>query len=145
MKLLKIIPLLLLFGFAAACSTTESAQSSDSDQQAKNQTTTRESDYVSDSKDYFRSLADFLERVPGVNVSGGEQNAVVTIRGISSFNSGIEPLFLVDGQVVGTTYAQVNNLLNVQDIDYVRVLKGSEASIYGVRGGNGVIMIYTKK
>ncbi len=145
MKLFKVIPLLILFGFAAACSTTESAQSSDSDQETEKQTTTRESDYVSDSRDYFRSLADFLERVPGVNVSGGAQNAVVTIRGINSFNSGIEPLFLIDGQVVGSTYEQANNLIDVRDIDYVRVLKGSEASIYGVRGGNGVILIYTKK
>lgn len=144
MKLFKLLPLIILFGFTTACSTTESAQTSDSGQQVEDETS-RPSGSVSDDKDYFRTLADFLQRVPGVNVSGGEQNAVVTIRGISSFNSGIEPLFLIDGQVVGTTYAQVNNLISVRDIDYVRVLKGSEATIYGVRGGNGVIMIYTKK
>jgi outer membrane receptor for ferrienterochelin and colicin len=144
MKLFKILPLLLLFGFAAACSTTERAQSPQTDQ-ASNEQTSRESNSVSDSNDYYRTLADFLQRVPGVHVSGTQQNAVVTIRGINSFNSGIEPLFLIDGQIAGTTYAQVENLVNVREIDYVRVLKGSDAAGYGVRGGNGVILIVTKK
>lgn len=144
MKLLKILPLLLLFGIASACSTTESARSSQSEQNSQERTD-RGSNSVSDDKDYYRSLADFLQRVPGINITGGEQNGIVTIRGINSFNSGIEPLFVIDGQPVGTSYAQVNNLVDVRSIDYVRVLKGSEASIYGVRGGNGVILIYTKK
>lgn len=141
MKLFKILSLLIIFGFAAACSTTESVQSS----QTENSSTEKESNSISDDKDYFQSLADFLQRVPGVQVSGSQQNRVVTIRGINSFNSGIEPLFLIDGQIAGTTYAQVDNLVNVREIDYVRVLKGSDAAGYGVRGGNGVILIVTKK
>ena len=100
---------------------------------------------VTDDMEYFRSLADFLYRIPGVTVSGPSSNPTVTIRGISSFNAGIEPLYVVDGQPVGSNYTQVNNMLNVRDIAHVRVLKGSEASYYGVRGGNGVILITTKR
>ncbi len=46
---------------------------------------------------------------------------------------------------MGTSYTHVNNMLNVNDINYVKVLKGSDAAIYGVRGGNGVILIVMRK
>lgn len=100
---------------------------------------------VTDNKSYYRSLADYLYQIPGLNVSGPESNRMVTIRGISSFQSGIEPLFVIDGLVIGSSYSQANNMVNVWDIDHVRVLKGADAGIYGVRGGNGVILIVTKK
>lgn len=147
MKLFKILSLFIIIGFAASCSTTESAQSSQKEQkeQSSHQKSDTQSNSVSDQNDYFRTLADFLQRVPGVNVSGTRNNKVVTIRGINSFNAGIEPLFIIDGQVAGTTYAQVYGMVDVREIDYVRVLKGSDAAGYGVRGGNGVILIVTKK
>jgi TonB-dependent SusC/RagA subfamily outer membrane receptor len=144
MKLFKILSFLIILGFAAACSTTESAQSSQEEQNSQVRSE-EDSKNISDQNDYFRTLADFLQRVPGVNVSGSQNNKVVTIRGINSFNAGIEPLFIIDGQVAGTAYAQVYNMVNVREIDYVRVLKGSEAAGYGVRGANGVILIVTKK
>lgn len=144
MKLFKILSFLIILGIAAACSTTESAQSSQTEQNSQVRSDD-DSKNISDQNDYFRTLADFLQRVPGVNVSGSQNNKVVTIRGINSFNAGIEPLFVIDGQVAGTTYAQVYNMVNVREIDYVRVLKGSEAAGYGVRGANGVILIVTKK
>ncbi len=100
---------------------------------------------VQNQPDHYRNLVDFLHRLPGVTVTGPSNNPTVTIRGISSFTSNIEPLYVIDGQSVGTNYASVNRMLNVRDIDYVRVLKGSDASIYGVRGANGVIEIITKR
>jgi len=100
---------------------------------------------VTDERDYYRSLADYLQRVPGVYVSGPQNNQMVLIRGVSSFNSEIQPLYVIDGTSVGTNYNTVNNMLNVRDIDNVRVLKGSDAAIYGVRGANGVIVITTKR
>lgn len=90
-------------------------------------------------------LADYLQRLSGVLVSGSGNNIQVKVRGSSSFVASTDPLYVVDGQVVGTTYSTVNNFVNVRDIDNVRVLKGSAASIYGVRGANGVILIETKK
>src|SRR5690625_6462279 len=75
---------------------------------------------------------------------GSQGNQIVTIRGINSFNSGIEPLFVINGQIIGSSYSQANSMVNVRDIDYVRVLKGPDAATYGVRGGNGVVLIVTK-
>ncbi len=130
--LLSILTLSLLF--AAGCSSTSNTVSDSNDDER-----------ISNEKDYYRSLADYLTKVPGVNVSGSGDNAYVTIRGISSFQSGNTPLYVVDGQAIGNNYSQANNMVNPQDIDYVRVLKGPDAAIYGVRGANGVIVIVTKK
>lgn len=99
---------------------------------------------VYDDKDYFTSLADYLYKVPGVNISG---SGVVTIRGVNSFDSTyspITPLFVIDGQAVGYSYNEANRMLDPRYIDYVKVLKGPDAAIYGSRGGNGVIEIVTR-
>ncbi|MEX0894967.1 MAG: TonB-dependent receptor plug domain-containing protein [Balneolaceae bacterium] len=90
-------------------------------------------------------LSDYLRRVPGVLVRGSGNNVSVNVRGSSSFMATNEPLFVLDGQPIGRSYSEVRNMVNVRDIDYVQVLKGSDASSYGVRGGNGVVMIVTKK
>lgn len=130
--LFSILTLSLLF---AGCSSTGNTVSNSGDDDGR----------ISNEKDYYRSLADYLTKVPGVNVSGSGDSAYVTIRGISSFQSGNTPLYVVDGQAIGNNYSQANNMVNPQDIDYVRVLKGPDAAIYGVRGANGVIVIVTKK
>lgn len=99
---------------------------------------------VSDDNDYYTCLADYLYKVPGVNISG---SGVVTIRGINSFDttySPITPLFVIDGYAVGYSYNTANSMVDPRFIDYVLVLKGPETAIYGVRGGNGVIEIVTK-
>lgn len=65
----------------------------------------------------------------------------VRIRGINSINTGIDPLYVVDG-VVGVNA----NALNPNDIESLEVLKDASATaIYGARGANGVIMITTKR
>jgi len=106
--------------------------------------TVRPQGSITDYREYYPTLGDYLRQVPGVLITGSEQNQMVTIRGVSSFNLGNEPLFVIDGHIAGNTYNQVSRMINVRDIDHVRVLKGSEASIYGIRGGNGVILISTK-
>ncbi len=131
--LLTILSISLLF---AGCSASENSISDK---------TGRPEDSVSNEKDYYQSLADYLVRVPGVNVSGSGDNVRVSIRGVNSFNSVTTPLYVIDGNPVGNSYARANSMLNPRDIDYVRVLKGTDAAIYGVRGGNGVIEITTKK
>lgn len=100
---------------------------------------------ISDDMNYYRSLADFLENVPGVNIQGQGNSAYITIRGISSFNTTNEPLYVIDGHAVGNSYIEANRIVTPNDIDYVRVLKGPDAAIYGVRGANGVIEIVTRK
>jgi TonB-linked SusC/RagA family outer membrane protein len=78
----------------------------------------------------------------GVTVSnsgqpGGYSN--IHIRGITSFGN-TDPLVIIDG-----TPGYLHDI-NVNDIQSVQVLKDAgAASIYGVRGSNGVIIVTTKK
>jgi len=70
----------------------------------------------------------------------------VSIRGISSFKSGTQPLFLMDGVPVQDPDRNALMNFNPGDIERVEVLKtAATAGIYGVRGGNGVIAFYTKR
>jgi len=62
----------------------------------------------------------------------------IRIRGITSFGNN-QPLVLIDG-VSGSLHD-----INSNDIESIQVLKDASASIYGVRGSNGVIIITTKK
>lgn len=84
-------------------------------------------------------------KVPGMTItSNGSPSGTgtVRIRGIGSFNSSQDPLYVVDG--VPTTRAL--NSLNTNDIESMQVLKdAASASIYGSRASNGVIIITTKK
>lgn len=84
----------------------------------------------------YTTIYEYLQgRVAGVQVDGTN----ITIRGKNSINSSTQPLILVDGMEM----ADVSNL-NPNDISHVEVLKDSSTAIYGVRGGNGVILITTK-
>ena len=84
-------------------------------------------------------------KVPGMTITAnGSPSGVgtVRIRGIGSFNSSQDPLYIVDG--VPTTRAL--NSLNANDIESMQVLKdAASASIYGSRASNGVIIITTKQ
>lgn len=73
--------------------------------------------------------------VPGLSVS---PNGKALIRGISSINSPTDPLYVVDGMIVDSLDG-----INVYDVDHVEVLK--DASIYGVQGANGAILVFTKR
>lgn len=75
-------------------------------------------------------------RVAGVRVVGSGMNASVSIR------NGGEPLYVLDGMPVEKDFV-VN--ISVHDVESVDVLKGASAVMYGSRGGNGVIAIYTKR
>ncbi len=80
-------------------------------------------------------------RVPGVRVwqksaEPGTYNNSLDIRGLGA------PLVIIDGVPRSTEDFQ---RLNPTDIENVSVLKDASAAIYGVRGGNGVILVTTKK
>jgi len=77
-------------------------------------------------------------RVPGVQVAGNR----ILIRGINTILGSTDPLVLVDD-----VPAEVSILSNiyVRDVDRIEFLKGPSASIYGLRGANGVIAVYTKR
>lgn len=66
--------------------------------------------------------------------------ATVRVRGLSSFQNN-NPIYVIDGVQSGSISA-----LNPNDIESMQVLKdAASASIYGVRGSNGVIIVTTKK
>jgi TonB-dependent SusC/RagA subfamily outer membrane receptor len=92
------------------------------------------------------SLNEMILRLPGVRSQGGNgAYERFKVSGMSdSFMSGADPLFVVNGNTMGTDYSVVHNLVNPRKVVSVSVLKGSDASIYGSRGGNGVIVIRTK-
>lgn len=67
----------------------------------------------------------------------------IRIRGGNSITGSNEPLWVIDGILVGTNY-NLNNL-NANDIESVEILKdASSIAIYGSRGANGVILVTTK-
>jgi len=90
------------------------------------------------------TLDDMIRRLPGIQVSGSGRNARIKVSGSESFMAGTEPLFVLNG-VSLSSYAQLQGLVNPNDIASLTVLKGSDASIYGSRGANGVIVVRTKK
>lgn len=78
-----------------------------------------------------------------VTSSSGEPGAdsEVRIRGISTFDSGGEPLYIVDGMPMDDI-----SDINPGDISNFEIFKdAASASIYGSRAANGVIVITTKK
>ena len=83
---------------------------------------------------------------PGVQVtSGGGQpgsGTSVYIRGLGSINAANTPLYVVDG----IPYDGNISAISSNDIESITVLKDASAgALYGARGGNGVVMITTKK
>ncbi len=84
-------------------------------------------------------------RAAGVKVQqsdfspGGAMSVV--IRGGNSINTTNEPLYVVDGFI-----SDNGKFISPNDIEDIQVLKDASATaIYGARGGNGVILITTKK
>lgn len=95
-----------------------------------------------------RSMEDlFAGRFPGVSVSrtdgGGLQ---IRIRGGSNtFYGSDEPLYVVDDTPLQPGSGGII-FLNPNDIQKIEVLKNpADIALYGMRGGNGVVKITTKK
>ena len=77
------------------------------------------------------------------NTASADPNSTpsIQLRGVSSRDAGLGPLYVINGIPGGN----LDNI-NQNDIESIDVLKGGAASaIYGTRGSNGVIVITTKK
>jgi len=72
--------------------------------------------------------------VPGVNTNGSDLSFT---RGSGS------PLVVIDG-----VYTNISalDMIHPSDVERIEIIKpGANAAIYGIRGGNGVILVYTKQ
>ncbi|MDR0422573.1 MAG: SusC/RagA family TonB-linked outer membrane protein [Proteiniphilum sp.] len=83
---------------------------------------------------------------PGVQMESTSGSPTATpsfrIRGASSISAGRDPLIVVDG----VPYESGWNNINPNDVESVTVLKdAASTAIYGARGGNGVVLVTTKK
>ncbi|MGJ1509115.1 TonB-dependent receptor [Sphingobacterium siyangense] len=105
-------------------------------------------------------LAALQGRVAGLNIASNSglpgSSFQVQLRGVNSLSNGSSPLYIIDGipfsdeSMNQFTAANGNqsplSLINPKDIERIDVLKDADATaIYGSRGGNGVILITTKK
>lgn len=85
----------------------------------------------------YQDIYDMIRgKVAGVEVSGRS----IKIRGTNSLNVSTEPLFVVDGVIV----REIDDIAP-ETVRSIEVLKGPDASVYGARGSNGVIVITRKK
>lgn len=88
------------------------------------------------------SVQEALQNLPGVYMNQAAQSGI-QLRGFGS----TEILVLVDGQQMNTTYnGSVNfNMIPVESIERIEVLRGAASSIYGGHAVGGVINITTKE
>ncbi|MFN4146142.1 MAG: SusC/RagA family TonB-linked outer membrane protein [Runella sp.] len=87
-------------------------------------------------------------QLAGVQVQQGSgtpgQAPTIRVRGTGSLAGGNGPLYVIDGYPFND--ASYFNTLNPADIESVDVLKdAAAAAIYGSRGGNGVVVVTTKR
>lgn len=78
-----------------------------------------------------------------VNTGGGQPGSVgkIIIRGRTTVNGSTDPLWVIDGVIVGSSSGN----MNPADIETLTVLKdAASTAVYGSQGANGVIVVTTK-
>ncbi|NRH27134.1 TonB-dependent receptor [Pseudomonas sp. MS19] len=93
-----------------------------------------------------RSVAELLERVPGVNFShtgGAGSQTGLFLRGTST----AQTLILVDGQRIASASSGTSSLefLSPDQIERIEVVRGARSALYGSDAIGGVIQIFTRK
>lgn len=92
------------------------------------------------------TLKDYLRRISGIQVTERGGQVRVVLRGATSVTGDNSPLFVVDGTQVGTSYQDLENSVDIRDVDFIQVMRSSEAmTTYGMRAANGAIIVHTKK
>lgn len=93
------------------------------------------------------SLEDLFRGLAGVTVRRlGDGGISLRIRGAPSFSSSGEPLYVINGVPIHAPAGQALMGVSAKDITRIDVLKDAGATaIYGSRGANGVVLIFTKR
>ncbi|HVF38630.1 MAG TPA: TonB-dependent receptor [Gemmatimonadaceae bacterium] len=102
-------------------------------------------------------------KIPGAQItqnsgSPGGGGISVRLRGVNSFISGSDPLYIIDGVIIDNASGQLADLggrsnpqnrladINPADIDRIEIIRGAAAAaLYGSRANNGVVQIFTKR
>jgi TonB-dependent SusC/RagA subfamily outer membrane receptor len=130
----KLLILLLSASFLLSCGSSKPAAAGDDKDLEKT---------LDDKNAAALPLVNRIQKLPGVTLRGG---VPVFIKNSSSTTGQPPyPLYVVDGLIVGNSFRAVENIVQPVDVKDIRALTGSNASIYGARGANGVIEITTKK
>jgi TonB-dependent SusC/RagA subfamily outer membrane receptor len=103
-------------------------------------------------EDLARNPGEPLERVLERHVTGivltrtSDGSFALRIRGAATFTErDAFPLYILDGLPIPTGAEGAVPTVDPFNIESIRVLKGSEAAVYGIDGSNGVIVITTRK
>lgn len=105
------------------------------------------------------NIEQILAKIPGMEVIGKSgmpgEGSYFNLRGANSMTANSSPLIVLNGVpympdmnesgIIGGFSRDILNSIHPRDIQNITVLKGSEASMYGSIGSNGVIMIETEK
>lgn len=83
-----------------------------------------------------------IRRLPGIALRSGVPVFTKNTNSISSFVP-IEPLYVLDGYIVGNSFQDIDQLVDNNNVEKIEVLSDSDASFYGSRASNGVIKITT--
>ncbi len=85
-------------------------------------------------------------KFPGVRaVQRSDGGIVLQIRGAATIRGEPKPpLIIVNGIERDPGTAGINSIVSPHDIESIRVLRGADAAIYGIRGADGVVVITIK-
>lgn len=98
------------------------------------------------SKPVSNALEALQGKAAGVRITSNQRPGElgsVRVRGVRSLTASNDPLYVVDGMILGEGGI---GSINTMDIESISVLKdASSTAIYGSRGANGVVLVTTKK
>jgi TonB-dependent SusC/RagA subfamily outer membrane receptor len=88
----------------------------------------------------YTDIYALLRAEAGSGITVSDNGQIVVRGGNNSFSGASQALIIVDGQ-------QTSNIDWIRPciVKSINILKDSEATIYGTRGGNGVVVITTKR
>ncbi|MEO0571618.1 MAG: hypothetical protein AAF039_07920 [Bacteroidota bacterium] len=126
-KIALIFTLLLAFSCGSSKSTSEGPSNLQANLDKKNRATI--------------PLVVRIRQKPGIILKNGVPALQKADNSFSS--SSQEPLYILNDQIIGSSFASIDNLIESYMVKKIEVISGADASFYGARGANGVIKIIT--